>query len=91
MEEGLGQLLGVAEPPPPEPVDPGESPEPSPSPEPGGSQPPLPTDVAELVSEISRVYEEAQRALAAGDLGTYQERIDELEALIDALEAETGQ
>jgi uncharacterized membrane protein (UPF0182 family) len=92
VEEGLRQLLGEAEPPPPEPVDPGESPEPSPSgsPEPGGSQAPLPTDVAELVSEISRVYEEAQRALAAGDLGTYQDRIDELEELIEALEAATA-
>jgi hypothetical protein len=49
----------------------------------------LPTEVAELVSEISRVYAEAQRALAAGDLGIYQERIDELEALIEALEAAT--
>ena len=90
VEEGLRQLLGEAEPPPPEePEEPGESPEPSPSP--GGSQEPLPTDVAELVSEISRVYSEAQRALAAGDLGTYQERIDELEGLIEALEAATGQ
>jgi uncharacterized membrane protein (UPF0182 family) len=90
VEEGLRQLLGEAEPPPPEqPEEPGESPEPSPSP--GGSQEPLPTDVAELVSEISRVYSEAQRALAAGDLGTYQERIDELDGLIEALEAATGQ
>ena len=91
VEEGLRQLLGEAEPPPPEepePSEPGESPEPSPSP--GESQAPLPTEVAELVSEISRVYTEAQRALAAGDLGTYQERIDELDALIEALEAATA-
>ena len=88
VEEGLRQLLGEAEPPPPEePSEPGESPEPSPSP--GESQEPLPTDVAELVAEISRVYEDAQDALAAGDLGTYQERIDELEELIEALEAAT--
>jgi uncharacterized membrane protein (UPF0182 family) len=90
VEEGLRQILGEAEPPPPEPIDPGESPEPSESPEPGGSQQPLPSDVAELVAEISRVYTEAQEALAAGDLGTYQERIDELEELIEALEAATG-
>src|SRR5918995_5077509 len=45
VEEGLRQLLGEAEPPPPEePTEPGESPEPSPSP--GESQAPLPTDVA---------------------------------------------
>ncbi|HET9416047.1 MAG TPA: UPF0182 family protein [Candidatus Limnocylindria bacterium] len=91
VEEGLRQLLGEAEPPPPEEPEPseepGESPEPSPSP--GESQAPLPSDVADLVSEISRVYSEAQRALAAGDLGTYQERIDELEVLIEALEAAT--
>jgi uncharacterized protein len=88
VEEGLRQILGEAEPPPPEePTEPGESPEPSPSP--GESQAPLPTDVAELVAEISRVYEEAQDALAAGDLGTYQQRIDELEELIEALEAAT--
>jgi uncharacterized protein len=92
VEEGLRQLLGEAEPPPPEEPEPseepGESPEPSPSPD--GSQEPLPTEVAELVSEISRVYTDAQRALAAGDLGTYQERIDELEGLIEALEAATS-
>ena len=92
VEEGLRQLLGEAEPPPPEepePTEPGESPEPEPSPD--ASAGPLPTDVAELASEISRVYEEAQDALAGGDLGTYQERIDELEELIEALEAATGE
>jgi uncharacterized protein len=92
VEDGLRQLLGEAEPPPPEepePSEPGESPGPEPSPD--ASAGPLPTDVADLVSEISRVYEEAQDALAAGDLGTYQERIDELEELIAALEAATGE
>jgi hypothetical protein len=89
VEEGLAQLLGEAEPPPPEEPEPSGEPEPSPSP--GESQSPLPTEVAELVSEISRVYGEAQRALAAGDLGTYQDRIDELDGLIDALEAATGE
>jgi uncharacterized protein len=92
VEDGLRQLLGEAEPPPPEepePSEPGESPGPEPSP--GASAGPLPTDVADLVSEISRVYEEAQDALAAGDLGTYQERIDELDELIAALEAATGE
>ncbi len=91
VEDGIRQLLGEAEPPPPEEPEPSEEPgeSPGPSRSPGESQAPLPSDVAELVSEISRVYEEAQRALAAGDLGTYQERIDELEALIEALEAAT--
>jgi uncharacterized protein len=86
VEEGLAQLLGEAEPPPPEepePTQPGESPEPSPSP--GESPGELPTDVAALVDEANRLYAEAQEALAEGDLGTYQARIDELEAVLEAL------
>jgi hypothetical protein len=51
----------------------------------------LPSDVAELVAEASRLYDAAQRALAAGDLGTYQERIDELAEVLEALEAATEQ
>jgi uncharacterized membrane protein (UPF0182 family) len=90
VEQGVRQLLGEAEPPPPEapePSEPGESPEPSPSPDesPGESPGELPTDVAELVAEANRLYVEAQEALAAGDLGTYQDRIDELEAVLEAL------
>jgi hypothetical protein len=94
VEEGLRQILGEAEPPPPEepePTEPGESPEPGESAEPGASQAPLPSDVAELVAEASRLYDAAQRALAAGDLGTYQERIDELAEVLEALEAATEQ
>jgi uncharacterized membrane protein (UPF0182 family) len=90
VEQGVRQLLGEAEPPPPEepePSEPGESPEPSPSPDesPGESPGELPTDVAQLVAEANRLYAEAQEALAAGDLGTYQDRIDELEAVLEAL------
>jgi uncharacterized membrane protein (UPF0182 family) len=94
VEEGLAQLLGEAEPPPPEepePTEPGESPEPGASPSPDQSQAPLPTDVAELVVEANRLYDQAQRALAAGDLGTYQDRIDELAEVLEALEAATGE
>ena len=87
VEEGLAQLLGEAEPPPPEEPgpspSPGESPEPSPSPTPGE----LPADFDSLVAEAQRLYAEAQDALADGDLGTYQERIDELAAVLDALAA----
>ena len=86
VEEGLRQLLGEAAPPPargaggPEPSpSPGESPEPSPSP---GE---LPADIEGLITEAQRLYDEAQVALAAGDLGTYQERIDELAEVLDAL------
>jgi uncharacterized membrane protein (UPF0182 family) len=90
VEDGLAQLLGEAEPPPPEepePTEPGESPGPSPSPgeSPAESPGELPTDVAALVAEANRLYAEAQAALEAGDLGTYQDRIDELEAVLDAL------
>ena len=85
VEQGLRQLLGQAEPPPPEAPEPGESPAPSPSP--GESPGELPPDVAGLVAEAQRLYDEAQAALDAGDLGTYQERIDELAAVLEALAA----
>lgn len=88
VEEGIAQLLGEAPVPEPEPPEPGESPGASPSPGPTPGE--LPTDVAELVAEANRLYAEAQSALAAGDLGTYQDRIDELEAVLDALAELTG-
>jgi uncharacterized membrane protein (UPF0182 family) len=91
VEEGLRQLLGEAEPPPPEvpePTDPGESPVPSPSP---GESPAIPASVAELVAEAQRLYDAAQAALDAGDLGTYQERIDELAAVLEDLAQLTGE
>ncbi|HET9878395.1 MAG TPA: UPF0182 family protein [Candidatus Limnocylindria bacterium] len=85
VEDGLRQLLGEAQPPPV------EEPEPPPDPgEPGESPGPLPGDAAGLVAEAQRLYEEAQEALADGDLGTYQERIDELEAVLEALADLTG-
>ena len=95
VEEGIAQILGEAPPPEPEPgpepPEPGESPEPEPSATPEPSQGELPTDVAELVAEANRLYAEAQAALARGDLGTYQARIDELEAVLDALAELTGE
>jgi uncharacterized protein len=92
VEEGLRQLLGEAEPPPreePEPPEPGESPGPSPSPgeTPGETPGELPSDAVGLIAEAQRLYDEAQAALDAGDLGTYQQRIDELAEVLDALEA----
>jgi hypothetical protein len=45
--------------------------------------------VAGLVEEAQRLYDEAQSALNAGDLGTYQERIDELADVIEALAERT--
>jgi hypothetical protein len=41
------------------------------------------------VSEANRLYDEAQTALRAGDLGTYQERIDELAEVLEALAERT--
>ena len=47
--------------------------------------------MTELVAEANRLYEEAQAALEEGDLGTYQDRIDELEAVLAALAELTGE
>lgn len=92
VEEGIRQILGEAEPPPPEPgPSPGESPSPQPSPSPGASPGELPGDVAGLIAEAQRLYDAAQSALARGDLGTYQARIDELAAVLDALAELTGE
>ncbi len=79
VEDGLRQILGEAEPPPI------VEPEPEPSPSPDESPGPLPGDVAGLVAEAQRLYDQAQTALDAGDLGTYQERIDELADVLEAL------
>jgi uncharacterized membrane protein (UPF0182 family) len=86
VEDGLRQILGEAAPPPV--VEP--EPEPSPGASPGASPGPMPGDVAGLVAEAQRLYDEAQAALDAGDLGTYQARIDELADVLDALAALTG-
>jgi len=93
VEDGIRQLLGEAEPPPPEIPEPSPSPgeSPGPEPSPGGSPGELPTDAAGLIAEAQRLYDAAQAALEAGDLGTYQRRIDELADVLDALEQLTGQ
>ena len=92
VEEGLRQLLGEAEPPPPEEPEPSEEPGESsaPSPSPGESPGELPSDVEGLISEAQRLYDEAQSALDRGDLGTYQQRIDDLAEVLDRLGALTG-
>jgi uncharacterized membrane protein (UPF0182 family) len=59
----------------------------APPPDGGGG---LPGDVAGLVAEASRLYSEAQAALAAGDLGTYQERLNQLEPILQRLAELTG-
>ena len=92
VEEGLRQLLGEAEPPPPEAPEPSEEPgeSPAPSPSPGESPGQLPSDVEGLITEAQRLYDEAQSALDSGDLGTYQQRIDDLAEVLDRLGELTG-
>jgi hypothetical protein len=46
--------------------------------------------VAGLVAQAQRIYGQAQQALAAGDLGTYQQRVDQLQSVLDRLAALTG-
>jgi uncharacterized membrane protein (UPF0182 family) len=58
-----------------------------PPPDGGGG---LPEDVAGLVVEAQRLYAEAQAALQAGDLGTYQEKLEELAPILDRLAEITG-
>ncbi len=58
-----------------------------PPPDGGGG---LPGDVAGLVAEANRLYGEAQAALAKGDLGTYQARLNELQPILERLAELTG-
>ena len=60
---------------------------PPPPPDGGGG---LPEDAAGLVAEAQRLYDEAQAALAAGDLGTYQDRLNELAPVLERLAELTG-
>jgi hypothetical protein len=81
IDQALRQVLGEAAIPPPE-----EGPPTGGDGEPGE----LPSDAAGLVAEAQRLYDAAQAALAEGDLGAYQERIDELESVLAALAELTG-
>ncbi|HEY8179418.1 MAG TPA: UPF0182 family protein [Candidatus Limnocylindria bacterium] len=58
-----------------------------PPPDGGGGQP---EDIAGLVAEAQRLYDEAQAALAAGDLGAYQDRLNELAPVLEQLAELTG-
>jgi uncharacterized membrane protein (UPF0182 family) len=58
-----------------------------PPPDGGGGQP---EDIAGLVAEAQRLYAEAQAALAAGDLGAYQDRLNELAPVLEQLAELTG-
>ncbi|MBA2640330.1 MAG: UPF0182 family protein [Nocardioidaceae bacterium] len=81
LEEALADALG-------EPTDPKDEPPPDgppPDNEPPGpdNQPPTPAGVEELLTKAARVYAKAQDAFAGGDLGEYQERIEQYNRLVD--------
>ena len=78
IEEGLAQILGESEVPEP---DGGNG---------GGGGGELPDDVAELVLLAQQLYADAQGALAAGDLGGYQDAVDELGRVLDRIAELTG-
>jgi len=75
LVEALGEALGVdgttdpTEPPPDEPGEPGP---------PAGDQ-----TIAELLADAQTAFDEANQALADGDLGLYQDKVAEAEALIE--------
>ncbi len=84
IEEGLRQILGESEIPPPEGGGGGGGGEG------GGGGGELPDDVTELVILAQELYAEAQAALAAGDLGAYQDAVDELGRVLDRIAELTG-
>ena len=78
-----------ADPEPDEPDAPAETPDPTPTPAPQPTPTPSapieppPADVQALLEEAQARFDEAAAALADGDLGRYQELIDEAGALLD--------
>lgn len=80
FEEDLGDRVGGA---PTEPVDPGEPDEPSEG-----------QTAVQLLGQADMLFEEADQALAAGDLGEYQAKVDKAAALVeralDLLEQSAG-
>jgi hypothetical protein len=42
----------------------------------------VPDEVADLIDRAVAAFAEAEAALAAGDLGTYQEKVEEAEGLL---------
>jgi uncharacterized membrane protein (UPF0182 family) len=78
VDQALSQVLGETGPPPPEGGGGGGG---------GGG---LPADVPGLVARAQQLYAEAQQALAGGDLGTYQARLNELAPILQRLAELTG-
>lgn len=78
LDEGLRQILGEV-------AVPGPEPEPG-----GGGGGELPADVASLIALAGQLYDDAQAALGAGDLGAYQDAVDELGRVLDRIAELTG-
>jgi hypothetical protein len=79
IDEALRQLLGESEIPEPGGGDGG-----------GGGGGALPDDVAELIALVQDLYDDAQAALATGDLGAYQDAVDEMGRVLDRIAELTG-
>ena len=76
-DQALAQILGETSAPPPE----GGG---------GGGGGGLPSTAPALVARAQDLYQQAQAALKAGDLGTYQAKINELATVIQALQKLVG-
>ncbi|HYO61396.1 MAG TPA: hypothetical protein VEU29_05815, partial [Actinomycetota bacterium] len=81
FDEALAQLFDVEAPDEDDPVDPTDEDEPEPE-DPGDPRDESP-ELAAIVAEAGRVYEEAQDALAAGDFEEYGRLIEELGRLLE--------
>lgn len=77
--EALRQILGESPIPPPDGDGGG-----------GGGGGELPADVTQLIALVQELYDEAQAALAAGDLGEYQDAVDEMGRVLDRIAELTG-
>jgi uncharacterized membrane protein (UPF0182 family) len=75
VDQALAQILGETSVPPPSG---------------GGGGGGLPADVPGLIARAQQLYAEAQQALAAGDLGTYQAKLNALQPILDRLAELTG-
>jgi uncharacterized membrane protein (UPF0182 family) len=83
FDEALAELFDLELPDPDAPEEPEEPEEPDEPEEPAGPGGPVDEDLARLVAEAGRVYEQAQDALAAGDFEEYGRLIERLGRLLD--------
>jgi len=80
VNDGLAQLFGQ---PPAQPLPDGGAAPTTPSPPAGG-------DVQDLLNQASATYQQAQDALRQGDLGTYQQLINQVGDLINRAQQAAG-